>query len=56
MSRNPALPGLHPDPAFMRVGWDNQIATSSFYRYRGVCICRSRDLMNWRPLTRALVA
>lgn len=57
MIRNPVLPGFNPDPSFLRVGEDYYLATSTFEWYPGVQIHHSRDLVNWklvsRPLNRA---
>jgi xylan 1,4-beta-xylosidase len=52
--RNPILPGFNPDPSIVRVGDDYYIATSTFEWYPGVQIHHSRDLANWRLLTRPL--
>ena len=52
--RNPILPGFNPDPSFLRVGDDYYIATSTFEWFPGVQIHHSRDLVNWRLLTRPL--
>jgi xylan 1,4-beta-xylosidase len=54
MIRNPILPGFNPDPSILRVGDDYYIATSTFEWYPGVQIHHSRDLVNWRLLTRPL--
>lgn len=54
MIRNPILPGFNPDPSILRVGGDYYIATSTFEWYPGVQIHHSRDLVNWRLLTRPL--
>ncbi|MEO8017685.1 MAG: glycoside hydrolase family 43 protein [Pseudomonadota bacterium] len=54
MIRNPILPGFNPDPSILRVGDDYYIATSTFEWYPGVQIHHSRDLKNWRLLTRPL--
>jgi xylan 1,4-beta-xylosidase len=51
---NPILPGFNPDPSILRVGDDYYIATSTFEWYPGVQIHHSRDLINWRLLTRPL--
>ena len=51
---NPILPGFNPDPSVVRVGDDYYIATSTFEWYPGVQIHHSRDLVNWRLLTRPL--
>jgi xylan 1,4-beta-xylosidase len=51
---NPILRGSNPDPSIVRVGGDYYIATSTFEWYPGVQIHHSRDLINWRLLTRPL--
>src|SRR3954466_12120222 len=51
---NPVLPGFHPDPSILRVGADYYIATSTFEWFPGVQIHHSRDLAEWRLLTRPL--
>ena len=52
--RNPILRGFNPDPSIVRVGDDYFIATSTFEWFPGVQIHHSRDLVNWRLLTRPL--
>lgn len=52
--KNPILPGFNPDPSIIRVGDDYYIATSTFEWFPGVQIHHSRDLINWRLLTRPL--
>ncbi|WP_035600571.1 glycoside hydrolase family 43 protein [Haloferula sp. BvORR071] len=52
--RNPVLKGFNPDPSILRVGEDFYIATSTFEWFPGVQIHHSRDLVNWRLLTRPL--
>ncbi len=54
MIRNPILRGFTPDPSIIRVGEDYYIATSTFEWFPGVQIHHSRDLVNWRLLTRPL--
>ncbi len=54
MIHNPILPGFNPDPSICRVGEDYYIATSTFEWYPGVQIHHSRDLVNWRLVTRPL--
>ena len=54
MIRNPILKGFNPDPSIVRVGDDYYIATSTFEWFPGVQIHHSRDLKNWRLLTRPL--
>jgi xylan 1,4-beta-xylosidase len=54
MIRNPILPGFNPDPSICRVGNDYYIATSTFEWFPGVQIHHSRDLSNWRLITRPL--
>ena len=51
---NPILRGFNPDPSICRVDDDYYIATSTFEWYPGVQIHHSRDLVNWRLLTRPL--
>lgn len=51
---NPVLPGFNPDPAILRVGTDYYIATSTFEWFPGVQISHSRDLVNWRVVSRPL--
>ena len=52
--QNPILPGFNPDPAICRVGDDYYIATSTFEWYPGVQISHSKDLKNWRVVSRPL--
>ena len=54
MIHNPILPGFNPDPSIVRVGEDYYIATSTFEWFPGVQIHHSRDLVNWRLITRPL--
>lgn len=51
---NPVLRGFNPDASMLRVGDDYYIATSTFEWFPGVQIHHSRDLVNWRLLTRPL--
>lgn len=51
---NPILKGFNPDPSILRIGEDYYIATSTFEWFPGVQIHHSRDLVNWRLLTRPL--
>lgn len=51
---NPILRGFNPDPSILRVGDDYYIATSTFEWFPGVQIHHSKDLVNWRLLTRPL--
>ena len=52
--QNPILRGFNPDPSIVRVGDDYYVATSTFEWFPGVQIHHSRDLVNWRLLTRPL--
>lgn len=52
--RNPILRGFNPDPSIVRVGDDYYIAVSTFEWFPGVQIHHSRDLVNWRLLSRPL--
>jgi xylan 1,4-beta-xylosidase len=54
MIRNPILTGFNPDPSICRVGDDFYVVTSTFEWFPGVQIHHSRDLANWRLLSRAL--
>ncbi len=54
MIRNPILRGFNPDPSIVRVGEDYYVATSTFEWFPGVQIHHSRDLVNWRLLSRPL--
>ncbi len=54
MIENPILKGFNPDPSILRVDEDYYIATSTFEWFPGVQIHHSRDLVNWRLLTRPL--
>jgi xylan 1,4-beta-xylosidase len=51
---NPILRGFNPDPSIIRVDDDYYIATSTFEWFPGVQIHQSRDLINWRLITRPL--
>lgn len=51
---NPILRGFNPDASMLRVGEDYYIATSTFEWFPGVQIHHSRDLANWRVLSRPL--
>jgi xylan 1,4-beta-xylosidase len=52
--QNPILKGFNPDPSIVRVGDDYYVATSTFEWFPGVQIHHSKDLKNWRLLTRPL--
>lgn len=51
--RNPVLAGKYGDPSVVRVGTDYYL-THSGGGTPGVLIWHSRDLVNWRPLAKAL--
>ena len=51
---NPILRGFNPDPSICRVGDDYYIATSTFEWFPGVQIHHSKDLHNWKLITRPL--
>ena len=51
---NPILKGFNADPSICRAENDYYIATSTFEWYPGVQIHHSRDLVNWRLVTRPL--
>ncbi len=52
--RNPILRGFNPDPSIIRVDDNYYIATSTFEWFPGVQIHHSKDLINWKLLTRPL--
>ncbi|WP_462406175.1 glycoside hydrolase family 43 protein [Gracilibacillus sp. Marseille-QA3620] len=52
--QNPILTGFHPDPCICRRGEDYYIAVSTFEWFPGVGIYHSKDLKNWRLLSRPL--
>lgn len=54
MIQNPILSGFNPDPSIVVVGSDFYIATSTFEWYPGVQIHHSKDLKNWRLVSRPL--
>lgn len=54
MIQNPILTGFHPDPSICRVGDDYYVATSTFEWFPGVMIYHSKDLKNWRLVSRPL--
>ena len=53
-TRNPVLPGFHPDPSVCRDGDDYYLVTSSFEYFPGVPIFHSRDLEHWRQIGHCL--
>lgn len=52
--QNPILPGFNPDPSICRAGEDYYIAVSTFEWFPGVGIYHSKDLKNWRLISRPL--
>lgn len=54
MIKNPILTGFNPDPSICRVGEDYYIAVSTFEWFPGVGIYHSKDLKNWRLISRPL--
>ena len=54
MINNPILRGFNPDPSIIRVEDNYYLATSTFEWFPGVQIHHSKDLHNWRLLTRPL--
>lgn len=52
--QNPILTGFHPDPSICRAGEDYYIAVSTFEWFPGVGIYHSKDLKNWRLVSRPL--
>lgn len=54
MIKNPILRGFNPDPSILRVKDDFYIAVSTFEWFPGVVIYHSKDLANWKILSRPL--
>lgn len=54
MIKNPILRGFNPDPSILRVKDDFYIAVSTFEWFPGVVIYHSKDLGNWKILSRPL--
>lgn len=52
--KNPILKGFNPDPSICRAGEDYYIAVSTFEWFPGVGIYHSKDLKNWRLISRPL--
>ncbi|MNO55488.1 Beta-xylosidase [compost metagenome] len=52
--QNPILTGFNPDPCICRVDEDYYIAVSTFEWFPGVGIYHSKDLKNWRLVSRPL--
>ncbi|MCA1010111.1 glycoside hydrolase family 43 protein [Halobacillus halophilus] len=52
--QNPILTGFNPDPSICRAGEDYYIAVSTFEWFPGVGIYHSKDLKNWRLISRPL--
>ncbi|KYG29475.1 glycoside hydrolase family 43 protein [Alkalihalobacillus trypoxylicola] len=52
--QNPILTGFNPDPSICRAGEDYYIAVSTFEWFPGVGIYHSRDLKNWKLVSRPL--
>ncbi len=51
---NPILPGDYADPSILRDGDDYYMTHSSFEYYPGLLIWHSKDMINWKPICRAL--
>ncbi|MDQ0205466.1 glycoside hydrolase family 43 protein [Alkalicoccobacillus murimartini] len=54
MIQNPVLKGFNPDPSICRVDDDYYMAVSTFEWFPGVQIHHSKDLKNWRLISRPL--
>lgn len=52
--KNPILSGFHPDPSIVRVDDTYYIASSTFEWWPGVLIHMSKDLANWKLISRPL--
>lgn len=51
---NPVFAGDYPDPSILRDGNDYYMVHSSFEYYPGLLVWKSKDLINWTPVTNAL--
>ncbi|MFI5137973.1 MAG: family 43 glycosylhydrolase, partial [Sphingobacteriales bacterium] len=51
---NPIFAGDYPDPSILKDGDTYYIVHSSFSYYPGLLIWKSKDLVNWTPVTSAL--
>jgi beta-xylosidase len=51
---NPIFAGDYPDPSILRDGDTYYMVHSSFEYYPGLLIWKSKDLINWTPVTNAL--
>ncbi len=51
---NPIFAGDYPDPSILRDGDTYYMVHSSFEYYPGLLIWKSKDLINWTPVTSAL--
>lgn len=52
--QNPIFAGDYPDPSILRDGDTYYIVHSSFEYYPGLLIWKSKDMINWAPVTNAL--
>jgi beta-xylosidase len=52
--RNPIFAGDYADPSILRVGDEFYITHSSFVYHPGLLIWKSRDLIDWEPVTYAV--
>lgn len=52
--KNPVLTGFNPDPCILKVKDTYYIATSTFEYYPGVQIHASKDLVNWKVISRPI--
>src|SRR5687767_10881575 len=51
---NPIFSGDYPDPSILRDGDTYYMVHSSFEYYPGLLIWKSKDLINWTPVTNSL--
>lgn len=52
--QNPLFAGDYADPTILRVGGDFYMTHSSYSYAPGLVVWHSRDLVNWKPISRAL--
>lgn len=53
--QNPLFAGDYPDPTILRVGRDFYMTHTSYSYAPGLVVWHSRDLVNWTPISHALV-
>ncbi|MDM5143324.1 Xylan 1,3-beta-xylosidase [Lactococcus lactis] len=52
--KNPIIPGMAPDPSYIRVENTYYLATSTFHWMPGIQLYKSTDLVNWTLIDNVL--